>query len=64
VIIFSFIFNYCGIRGYDIIIRAKVRAAGSSAMLVPISEMAQHHQEDHNQNIHHSQNIKSSVCLA
>jgi len=65
VIIFSFLFNYCGILGYDIIIiiRAKVRAAGSSAMSVPISEMAQHHQEDHNQNIHHCKNIKSSVCF-
>jgi hypothetical protein len=40
VTIFSFLFNYCGMLGYDIIIRAKVRAAGSSAMSIPISEMA------------------------
>jgi len=63
VIIFSFLFNYCDILGYYIIIRAKVRAADSFAMLVPISEMAQHHQEDHNQNICHYKNIKSSVCF-
>jgi hypothetical protein len=63
VIIFSFLFNYRGILGYDIIIRAKVRAADSSALSVPISAMAHRHQEYHNQNIHHCKNIKYSVCF-
>ena len=63
VIIFSFLFNYCGILGYDIIIRAKVRAVGSSAMSIPISEMVQHHQEDHNQNIHHCKKKYQIFCM-